>query len=71
MAPLDQLMSLDRVVAGGWGRGRGGGNVTYVKYVKITLLEKRFFGIDDRLYSSILRSLEQTHCARVWFYMSD
>ena len=27
--------------------------------------------IDDRLYSSILRSLEQTHCARMQFYMSD
>ena len=26
---------------------------------------------DDRLYSAILRSLEQTHCARMWFYMSD
>ena len=30
-----------------------------------------FFWIDDRLYSAILRSFEQTHCARVWFYMSD
>ena len=27
--------------------------------------------IDVRLYSAILRSLEQTHCARMWFYMSD
>ena len=27
--------------------------------------------IDDRLYIAILRSLEQTHCARMWFYMSD
>ena len=26
---------------------------------------------DDRLYRAILRSLEQTHCARMWFYMSD
>ena len=25
----------------------------------------------DRLYSAILRSLEQTHCARLWFYMND
>ena len=24
--------------------------------------------IDDRLYSAILRSLEQTHCARMWCY---
>ena len=30
-----------------------------------------FVLIDDRLYSAILRSLEQTHCARAWFYMSD
>ena len=32
-----------------------------------------FFGffIDDHLYSAILRSFEQTHCARLWFYMSD
>ena len=27
--------------------------------------------IDDHLYSAILRSLEQTHCARLWFYMGD
>ena len=27
--------------------------------------------IDDHLYSAILRSLEQTHCARLWFYVSD
>ena len=27
--------------------------------------------IDDHLYSAILRSLEQTHWARMWFYMSD
>ena len=27
--------------------------------------------IDDHLYSAILRSLEQTHCARLWFYTSD
>ena len=26
---------------------------------------------DDRLHSAILRSLEQTHCAHMWFYMSD
>ena len=29
------------------------------------------FLIDDRLYSAILRSIEQTHCDRMWFYMSD
>ena len=27
--------------------------------------------IDNHLHSAILRSLEQTHCARLWFYMSD
>ena len=27
--------------------------------------------IADHLYSAILRSLEQTHCACLWFYMSD
>ena len=27
--------------------------------------------IDVRLYSAILRSLEQTHCTRMLFYMSD
>ena len=26
--------------------------------------------IDNRLYSAILHSLEQTHCACMWFYMS-
>ena len=33
----------------------------------------RFFDwlIDDHLYSAILHSLEQTHCARMWFYMSN
>ena len=29
------------------------------------------FLIDDYLYSAILCSLKQTHCARMWFYMSD
>ena len=27
--------------------------------------------IDDRSYSAILRSLEQTHRDGMWFYMSD
>ena len=27
--------------------------------------------IDDRLCSAVLRSLEQTHCARMLIYMSD
>ena len=27
--------------------------------------------IDDRLYSAILCSLEQTHYSRMWSYMSD
>ena len=36
-----------------------------------TLNESQVWLIDDRLYSAILRSLEQNHCARMWFYMSD
>ena len=31
----------------------------------------KFWLIDDRLYSAILHSLEQTHRACLWFYMSD
>ena len=30
-----------------------------------------FLNTANHLYSAILRSLEQTHCARMWFYMSD
>ena len=30
-----------------------------------------FWLIDDRLCSAILRSLEQTHCAHMWFFISD
>ena len=30
-----------------------------------------FFLIDDHLHSAILCSLEQTHCTRMWCYMSD
>ena len=29
------------------------------------------FLIDDRICSTILHSLEQTHCACMWFYMND
>ena len=39
-----------------------------------SLTESRlFFSLsdDNRLYSAILRSLEQTHCAFMWFCMSD
>ena len=36
-----------------------------------TLKQPKWCLNDDRLYSVILRSLEQTHCARMWFYMSD
>ena len=35
------------------------------------MYDTMYFLIDVRLYSAILRSLEQTHCARMWFYMSD
>ena len=27
--------------------------------------------IDDRFYIALFSALEQTHCARMWFYMSD
>ena len=33
--------------------------------------EQFFLLIDDLLYSAILRSIEQNHCVRMWFYMSD
>ena len=43
-----------------------------------TLHEKRLYRklmqillINDRLYNAILHSLEQTHCARMWLYVSD
>ena len=45
------------------------GAEAWVKGLKYTDL--RIWLIDDRLYSAILRSLEQTHYARMWFYMSD
>ena len=47
---------------GGGGGGPGVGVETW---------SPTFWLIDDRLYSAILRSLEQTHCARMWFYMSE
>ena len=25
----------------------------------------------DRFYTALFSALEQTHCARMWFYMSD
>ena len=34
-------------------------------------IELSYSLIDDRLYSAILRSLEQTHCACMRFCMSD
>ena len=27
--------------------------------------------ITDRFYIALFSALEQTHCARMWFYMSD
>jgi len=43
-------------------------SVNLIEYTNSQL----FFWIDDDcLYSAILCSLEQTHCARMWFYMSD
>ena len=40
-------------------------------FVRVSVDWKEELFDDDRLYSAILRSLEQTHCARMWFYMSD
>ena len=37
---------------------------SYIKAIQTMLL------IDDRLYSTFLRFLEQTHCARIWFCMT-
>ena len=37
-------------------------------------IQKKMWGddlIDDRLYNAIFHSLEETHCAHTWFYMSD
>ena len=46
--------------------------LNYRPFACWTKLTPSCFGlIDVRLYSAILRSLEQTHCARIWFYMSD
>ena len=39
--------------------------------IELTHITKPTWLIDDRLYSAILRSREQTHCARMWCYMSD
>ena len=40
---------------------------------QLELIATWFFDwlIDDRLYSAILHSLQQTHCACMSFYMSD
>ena len=48
-------------------RGNCASQVDY----SIPHLDKCSILIDDRLYSAIRRSLEQTHCARMWFYMGD
>ena len=52
------------------GGGGGGGMLLYKELfaAEATLTD---WLSDDRLYSAILRSLEQAHCARMWFYMSD
>ena len=61
-----------RSVEGGGegGRGRTGGGVDRQDRHKRYKTDGTGC-IDDRLYSAILRSLQQTHCARMWFYMSD
>ena len=43
-------------------------NVHYYYYL-ISLMRRKV--TDDLLYSAILRSLEQTYCARMWFYMIE
>ena len=48
------------VCNGGWKGLLGGGDQWLIGVL-----------IDDCLYIAILHSLEQTHCACVWFYMSD
>ena len=47
---------------------------TYPKvlgHVLVFDIDAIYILIDDRLYSAILRSLEETHCACMWFYISD
>ena len=43
-------------------------NVHYYYYL-ISLMRRKV--TDDLLYSAILRSLEQTYCVRMWFYMIE
>ena len=43
-------------------------NVHYYYYL-ISLMRRKV--TDDLLHSAILRSLEQTYCARMWFYMIE
>ena len=50
-------------VGGRWLSDRHAGGRTYMLVVGHTVIF--FLLIDDRLYSAILRSLEQTHCARM------
>ena len=45
--------------------------VVYCPDATKTEMVSLIFLIDDRLYSAILCSLQQTHCAHMWFYMSD
>ena len=54
-------------------RSLNGGNIegTDVVVVFVVVVFLLLFFIDDRLYSAILRSFEQTHCACMWFCMSD
>ena len=43
----------------------------YASHVMSSIQLKKTLIIDVHLYSAILHSLEQTHCAHMWFYMSD
>ena len=42
-----------------------------MKFVSFVLFLCVCVWTDDRLYSTVLHSLEQNHCTRMWFYMSD
>ena len=52
-----------------FGDGCSAGICSSGRYLWVSVFKKCF--INDHLFSAILRSLEQTHCTRMWFYMSD
>ena len=54
------MREMERI--GGMGGGGGGGGV-----------KERICNIiiNDRFYIALFSAREQTHCARMWFYMSE